>query len=260
MFTKYIVTKPHSRTSLRWMQIAVLAGMARIPLPVQSEELNWMLDSEKVSVCCPTTFDTYSFIILVQCTTNLGQRYIRLMRSIYEIANASTSLPILSSTILQLLFLGLKDNSLAFLSGIWASSFPKSNSAASSHPTSGPASNRARDEFKNSRAISLLHAAAFLEAHVLEEDGMDFQTVLPSLVVGLLSTATDGMGGEGVVGVDGGKMQMRKGVFECLSRIRVLVEGTLRKVYKFDVIYGEGGSEYIFSFRIFDIDHPFWPE
>lgn len=184
----------------------------------------------------------------VQCTTNLGQRYIRLMRSIYEIANASTSLPILSSTILQLLFLGLKDNSLAFLSGIWASNFPKSNSSTNSHPASASASSRAQDEFKNSRAISLLHAAAFLEAHVLEEGGMDFQTVLPSLVVGLLSTATGGMGGE-AVGVEGGQMQIRKGVFECLSRVRVLVEGVLKEVYKFDVIYGEGEgeSEYISS-------------
>ena len=49
-FAKYIITKPQSRTSLRWIQTAVLAGIARIPLPVQGEELNWMLESAKVSV------------------------------------------------------------------------------------------------------------------------------------------------------------------------------------------------------------------
>jgi U3 small nucleolar RNA-associated protein 10 len=128
------------------------------------------------------------------------------MRSIYQLANASTSLPVLSSSILQILFHNLKGHSIAFLAGIWTAGFS--------------------ENFEDSRGISLLHAAAFLEARILEDDGIDFQTIVPSLLVALQSPDS----------------QIRQGALECISRVRILAERSLKSVYRFDVIYGETNS------------------
>lgn len=96
---------------------------------------------------------------------------------------------------------------MAFLAGIWSTSKV--------------------DQFKNSMTISFLHAAAFLEAHILEDDGVDFQTILPTLLVGLQSSDP----------------QMCQGALECISRIRILSERKLSSVYRFDTIYGQNDSE-----------------
>lgn len=128
------------------------------------------------------------------------------MRSIYQLANASTSVPILSTAILQILFVTLKSDALAFLAGIWSSAN--------------------EDAVKDSRGISLLHAAAFLEAHIQEDDGVDFQTILPTLLVALQSTYT----------------QVCQGALECISRVRILAEHKFSSVYLFDAIYGENDS------------------
>lgn len=132
------------------------------------------------------------------------------MRSVYQLANASTSIPILSSVILQLLFLSLKDQSLAFLAGIWTS----------------------REEgLRYLKTVALLHAVAFLEAHTLEDDGMDFQTILPSILVALLDSDD----------------QLSQAAFECISRIWVLAERPLHSVYEFDVIYGPSDSKLLLT-------------
>jgi hypothetical protein len=67
----------------------------------------------------------------------------------------------------QILFVSLKGDALAFLTGVWA--------------TGG------KEDFKESGSIALLHAAAFLEAHILEDHGIDFPTALPTLLVALES-------------------------------------------------------------------------
>ena len=181
---KYAVTKPNSRTTLNWFQISVVAAISRIPCP-QDTNLDWLADPK------------------------MAHPYVSLIRSIYQLANASTSVPVLATTLLQILFNTLKGESLAFLAGIWSIGNP--------------------DSFKDSQSISLLHAAAFLEAHVLEDDGVDFQTILPALLVALQSSAS----------------QMRIGALECISRVRILADRKLSSVYKFDIIYGENDSKYI---------------
>src|SRR5260221_8836513 len=128
------------------------------------------------------------------------------MRVVYRLANASTSLPVVSSAILQLLFLSLNDHSLAFLAGIW------------SNPD---------QELRGLKAISLLHAAAFLEARILEGDRVDFQTILPSIFVALHHSDT----------------QLSQAAFECISRIWMLSEQPLQSVYRFDVIYGQSNGK-----------------
>ena len=128
-------------------------------------------------------------------------------------------MPILATTILQILFVSLKGEALAFLAGIWA--------------TGG------KEDFKESRSIALLHAAAFLEAHILEDDGIDFQTILPTLLVALQNP----------------DQQVCQGALECISRIRILAGRKLSSVYRFDTIYGRGDSEYS---NVFNLLVPFF--
>lgn len=71
-------------------------------------------------------------------------------------------------------------------------------------------------------SISLLHAAAFLEAHIQEDDGVDFQTIIPALLVALQNTDS----------------RTCQGAIECIARIRLLSERKLSSVYRFDTIYG----------------------
>ncbi|KAF4611649.1 hypothetical protein D9613_003824 [Agrocybe pediades] len=178
---KYIITKPSSRTSCNWLQISLLAQICRIPRPADLL-LDWLAS-------------------IASGTTDVGQRYVNLIRSIYRLANASASVPVLATTLLQILFASLKGDSLAFLAGLW------SNGDAGDSPDS----------------ISLLHAAAFLEAHIQENDGVDFQTIIPALLVALQSTDA----------------RTCQGAIECLARIRLLSERKLSSVYRFDTIYGE---------------------
>jgi hypothetical protein len=143
-----------------------------------------------------------------QASQDSAQRYVYLMQSIYRLANASSNMPILATAILQILFVSLKGGALAFLAGIWA--------------TGG------KNDFKESRSIALLHAAAFLEAHILEDDGIDFQTILPTLRVALQNP----------------DQQVCQGALECISRVRILAGRKLLSVYRFDAIYGHSDSEY----------------
>ena len=131
-----------------------------------------------------------------------SHHYIHLMRTIYHLANASATLPVLTSVLLQALFVNFKEDALAFLAGIWS--------------TSGT------EILKESRCVALLHAAAFLEAHMLEDDGIDFQTILPPLLVALQDPDS----------------HIRQGALECISRVRILSDRKLTSVYQFDTVYG----------------------
>jgi len=134
-----------------------------------------------------------------------GLYYVHLMRRIYHLANVSTSLPVLASTLLQALFINFKEDALAFLAGIWSTTDAEVQ--------------------KESRSVTLLHAAAFLEAHILEDDGIDFQTILPPLLVALQEP------------------DACQGALECISRIRILSDHTLSSVYRFDTVYGDSERE-----------------
>lgn len=130
--------------------------------------------------------------------------YVGLMRKVYTLANASTSAPHLTLHLLQALFDGLKEDTLAFLAGIWTSP-------------------RTSDNFN---IVALHHASAFLQAHIAEEDGIDFQTILPSLIVAAQSQ----------------DKAQREAALTCITHLRQLAEGRFSTVYKFDVIYGQSKS------------------
>lgn len=126
------------------------------------------------------------------------------MRKVYTLANASTSVPRLTVNLLQGLFDALKEDALAFLAGIWTA--PKSSG--------------------DSNIVALRHASAFLQAHIAEEDGIDFQTILPSLIVAVQSS----------------DQTQREAALTCIAQLRQLAEGKFSAVYKFDVVYGQSQS------------------
>lgn len=132
------------------------------------------------------------------------------MRAVYNLANC-LSFPVLTSSLLRILFCNLKSDALVFLAGVWTLESPMSADNSFLHE------------------IALRHAAAFLEAHVLEDDGVDFQTIVPALLIALQSA----IGG------------VRKAAVECLNRIRLISEKKLKNVYKFDMIYGDAKGAYI---------------
>jgi U3 small nucleolar RNA-associated protein 10 len=132
------------------------------------------------------------------------RRYVELMRTVYYIANSPSSSSAISTALLHVLFTNLKDDALAFLAGIWSG-----------------AERRARDN-EHLRALALLHASAFLQAHIDEDDGVDFQTIVPLLLIGLSSPS-------GLV---------RQAAIKCVAQLQVLAERQLVTVYKFDGIYG----------------------
>ncbi|EKM74924.1 hypothetical protein AGABI1DRAFT_123475 [Agaricus bisporus var. burnettii JB137-S8] len=179
---KNVILKPSRQGTLSWLQVSLIATICSIPSP-ERLVVNWLCDQSQV-----------------------GPYYVSLMRAVYALANRSSTLPVITSCLLRILFMNLKTDALVFLAGVWTS------------PTSF-----ASDDNSLLQEVALLHAAAFLEAHVLEADGMDFQTILPAVLVGLQNQATG----------------VRKAAIECLSRIRLISEKKLKSVYKFDEVYGD---------------------
>lgn len=112
-------------------------------------------------------------------------------------------------SLLQTLFINLKDDALAFLAGIWI--------------------NRAQENSEEDllSVVALRHAAAFLEAHFAEDDGTDFQTIFPAFLVALQSQ----------------DMHIRRAASDCMSCLCRLADRRFLTVYRFDTIYGQSESK-----------------
>jgi U3 small nucleolar RNA-associated protein 10 len=126
------------------------------------------------------------------------------MRAIYKFANSFASLPILTTNIIRALFLNLQEDSLVFLASIVARSY----------------------EVKEDKAMciaALRHAASFLAA----QPSVDFQTILPSLIVAI--SATD-------VGI-------RAAAVDCVTTV-ARDDKDFNGVYGFDTVYGEHSSTF----------------
>ena len=124
------------------------------------------------------------------------------MRAVYKLANSSASLPRLTTNIIRALFLNLKDDSLVFLAGI----------VCRSHGIV---------EDKVMCVAALRHATSFLAA----QPNVDFQTILPSLIVAILGTDVD----------------IRGAALDCVA-VLASNHKDLRAIYGFDTIYGEKSS------------------
>ncbi|KAF8630264.1 hypothetical protein AX17_005450 [Amanita inopinata Kibby_2008] len=187
---KHIVVKPSSKSTLHWLQVAIISTIPTISTP-SGVTIDWAADLST------------NFMDL------RGQRYVELLRTVYYIANKASASPVLSTSLLHVLFINLKDDALAFLMGIW----------------SGADKNAGDDD--QLLVLTLHHASAFLQAHIDEDDGVDFQTIVPSLLVVLSSRSTS----------------VRHAALKCVSQVSTLAQRRLVTVYKFDAIYGSSGRE-----------------
>jgi U3 small nucleolar RNA-associated protein 10 len=127
------------------------------------------------------------------------------MRSIYRLTNSSSSLSVIPASLLRAQFIHLADDALAFLVGIWLSE---------------------GDAWL--RRIALSHAFAFVAAHEATEHVIDFQTVLPALLIAL---------GDSDRGV-------RHQASECMQLLARLSKAKQASgVYAFDAIYEKNTSK-----------------
>ncbi|KAF6741372.1 hypothetical protein DFP72DRAFT_995311 [Ephemerocybe angulata] len=183
---KAVVVKPSSKTTLAWLQVGVIAAIAKVPQPL-NKTIDWFKDQDTMS-------------------RDAGDLYVSAARKLYGVLNNSGTVPSLALGLLQILFASLKSDVLSFLAGIWTSDVT---------------------ELQRLQTLALLQATAFLEAHVQEADGIDFQTILPALLVAL----------------HGSNAQSRLAALECLKRLQIVSQGKLTQVYKFDLIYGQNSED-----------------
>lgn len=134
------------------------------------------------------------------------------MATVYALANAASTLPLLSAYLLRALFITLKDDALVFLAGVWTS-IPKDSSAETRTQT---------------QLAALAHASAFLVAHEVTQETVDFQTVVPSILVMFESPSRP----------------VRAAAVQCLSVLgRLSRAGTPKIVYAFNTVYGIHSGE-----------------
>ncbi|KAJ6554556.1 armadillo-type protein [Mycena capillaripes] len=182
---KMVVHKLTSKNTTHWLQVSILTLMPAIPRPA-GLVLDWFMDDS--------------------APDSEGSVYVKLMRSVYKLANSSSVLPLLTIGLLSELFIHLKDDALVFLAGIWTTCLESAADIC---------------------MVALRHAAAFLEAHKKEADGVDFQTILPALIICLQSAESE----------------IRTAALDCISIQRNLAEQRFSTVYAFDAVYGESDSK-----------------
>lgn len=131
-------------------------------------------------------------------------RYVDLMRKLYILVNSSSAIPILSMHITQAQFIRLGEDALKFLAGVWL----QPASSATFHPA---------------QYAALRHAAAFMEAHHSSQRYIDFQTILPALLVA--AQLPD--------------HRVREAALECVAALVRLAQAKKPiGVYAFDAVYG----------------------
>ncbi|KAH9943771.1 hypothetical protein B0H21DRAFT_877669 [Amylocystis lapponica] len=182
-----VVLKPNSQQTKHRLQVSILTMIPTIPRP-SGRVLDWLA--------------------IAPGSDGRDIRYVQLMRAVYSFSNSSSSLPLLSTHLLRLLFVKLGDDALAFLAGIWLNTLVDGT-----------------DAVKDSHICyaALRHAAAFLEAHATTEHWVDFQTVLPAILVSLQSPTR----------------RVREAAAECLALIAKISQAKdASAVYAYDTIYG----------------------
>ncbi|KAI0712775.1 armadillo-type protein [Cerioporus squamosus] len=187
-----IVSKPSSQNTLHRLQVSVLSVLPNFPRP-SGVTLEWLSEHSSDMTNTAPTDDVRAV------------RYIQLLRAVYCLSNSSASLPLLSTHLLRTLFMNLGDDALAFLAGVWLTA----------------------DE-DHIQYAALRHACAFLEAHVATQRTVDFQTVLPAMLV-MLQSADAGV---------------RDGAVRCIAVvIKLSYSQEAESVYAFDEIYGSDSAK-----------------
>ncbi|KAH9920883.1 armadillo-type protein [Epithele typhae] len=187
-----VVLKPNSRSTLRRLQLSVLSALPSFPRP-SGASTQYIADTGAESEALTPE-------------TARAARYVELLRSVYALSNSSASLPLLSTFLLRKLFINLGDDALAFLAGTWLLPLTESHV----------------------QYAALRHACAFLEAHVVTCRTLDFQTIIPALLVALQSR----------------NAAVRDAAARCLSVVSKLATApAAENVYAYDAIYGPRSAQ-----------------
>ncbi|KAH9893998.1 hypothetical protein C8Q73DRAFT_694035 [Cubamyces lactineus] len=189
-----VVVKPSSANTLHRLQVALLSVLPSIPRP-SGARLDW------VHLPSPES-------------PGVSAQYVQLLRDVYRLSNSSARLALLSTYILRALFVSLGDDTLAFLAGVWLSASRDSHS-------------KLQEEQSHIQYAALRHAGAFLEAHVVTERTVDFQTVLPAMLVTLQSHDSS----------------VRSAAIKCIAVVvKIASAKEADSVYAFDAIYGPAST------------------
>ncbi|KAH8084910.1 armadillo-type protein [Cristinia sonorae] len=180
-----VFSKPSSRNTLSRLQCAILV--------------------------LPSTWSRPSGVTLGWVVEDSGS-YVRLMRTIYRIANSAANVPALTSHLIRSLFITLAQDTLSFLAGVWLHSSTEPEGVVLTY-------------------VALYHAAAFLEAHHTSQHAIDFQTIVPAVLVALQHTDS----------------RVREAALQCataLSRLAAAKKPTA--VYAYDAIYGASSGALLY--------------
>ena len=191
-----VVHKPGSKMTLNRLKVAVLTLIPTISRPANSR-IDWLN--------CVARLDGDARVA----------QYVTLMTTIYALANAASTLPLLSAYLLRALFISLRDDALVFLAGVWSSS-------ASKDPNG--------ETRTQVQSAALAHASAFLIAHEVAQGSIDFQTIVP-LILAVFESPTQ---------------PVRAAAVQCLSILGRLGQmGKPKAVHAFDTVYGPHSGEEI---------------
>ena len=125
-------------------------------------------------------------------------------------------MPALSATLTKTLFVSLGEDALKFLAGIWLQ--PRTVQVA----------------FEPAQYSALKHAAAFMEAHYSTQRFVDFQTMLPAVLVG----------------VQFNDRRLREAALDCVASLARLSQAkNPSDVYAFDAIYGASSGMMFLHFN-----------
>ncbi|KII90106.1 hypothetical protein PLICRDRAFT_686024 [Plicaturopsis crispa FD-325 SS-3] len=194
--SRNLVTNPAAPRTTHWLQMSILVLFPIVSRP-SGILLNWFIDAETDYIEETTLVDTRA------------TQYVLFMRAVYRLANSSSSATLLSTRLLQAQFIGLKDDTLSFLAGIWTCSASDGNDGWITR-------------------VALRHAIAFFAAHQTEEKPADFQTVLPSLLIAMHSS----------------NAATREAAAECVHVIsQISQQKRPASVYGYDTVYGKGSEK-----------------
>ncbi|KAI0070967.1 hypothetical protein K474DRAFT_1669523 [Panus rudis PR-1116 ss-1] len=186
-----VYQKPSSRNTLYRLQASLLMILSNIQ-PPSGVILNW-LNEVKTSI--------------TPGVDARGPNYMLLLRNLYKVVNSTAGLPLLSGYVIRNMFMNLGNDALKFLASIWLSA-----------DLDVPA--------EPQHFVALHHAAAFMEAHLATNQWIDFQTVLPTILVALQHT----------------DRRVRGAALDCLTALVKMSEHKPAAVYAYDEIYGSSSA------------------
>ncbi|THU93396.1 hypothetical protein K435DRAFT_779869 [Dendrothele bispora CBS 962.96] len=175
------VVKPNSKNTSLWLQLSLITVMARFTIP-DGLRIDWIANQSMSEL------------------DDRAYQYAKLKRQLYKLAHLLG--PALGVYLIRDLFISLKHEAMVFLAGVWL--------GAEDGEGDVPV-----------QASALQHGLAFIQAHNSADVGVDFQTIVPSLLVALQSP----------------EESVRRIATECFAVLNEM-KHKFTRVYAFDAVYG----------------------